>query len=1545
MAQISYGTITITDTNDIERIYVVYAKSSTNIDAPTYAASNWSETIANAPGSGDYVWQRTVIEQSGTHALSYGNPVCVTGPEGSVGPQGVGISSISVQYGTSANTSTQPTNWYNVAPSYDADKPIYWTKTINNFSNGTSSSPIIRVDQMATDAIAQSVQANQNAQNASTQATAAQQQVTQLNSLLGGHFMYGGALGTQTPVGARVVERIQDGNTDVSETPSKWLHNVNIGANGIDLRYNEAVMMRLAANQGNNTALKIYKPPTINGTTTVQGALAMELNDSALKFYSPNSSEISMMDLDSSGITFKNISGGLLGTFGSTGLSMSGDLDIRGGGRIGQATNNYWKFGDNKSYDSADSAYLMGFGTASIQLGENGHWRLDKNRIHAGWYQLDDNTRGLLHFDTAQDTVNGVTGTYYWDYGLNYPNRSGSGNNKFAYIRRSTDTTSTNLSTIKGRIDDDTFWVYKFWIDGEGKVHAPGFYIGDSNTPIGGGAGTVAEKLVNGAGSSTQPVYFRTDSGHVGELSAVSWDVNDSINASSATSDSNVATIGAIKTYVTGRGYVTSSGVTSITLTQSSPITITNSGTAVTSTGTRTIGLADAYGDTKNPYASKTKNYVLAAPATANGVPTFRALVAADIPDLSETYLTSYTETDPTVPSWAKASSKPSYSLSEITGTDDLQAIEALSDTSGFLKKTAANTWSLDTNTYLTSSSTLNAAKLSGAIPSAVTATTQASSDNSTKIATTAYVTTAIANLPEPMIFKGTVGTNGTITSLPAAAAANEGYTYKVITALSTPVTAKVGDTVISNGTAWTVIPSGDEPAGTVTNIATGSGLTGGPITSTGTISHADTSTQSNISASSRTYITAVTLDDFGHVTGLSTDTETVTDTHYTANLITGASASAKANAAASTNVYLNLVENNTVRNSHQIVGSGTVSVASDANGKITITGSAHPSAASSVTAVGTSAVTGTSTNYARQDHIHNISLATGDSNGQVKIAGSNVSVKGLGSWAYKSSATASDVGLGNVVNYVQVTKIGQGDNGTLRVWTGTNPSSTSSSDYTDIPITITAYEQSTVSAAEQATNDADGNDIRETYGHSISISGHTISLKDKNGNTLGNTITVPDNNTTYTFTGGTNKFTVTPSGGTAQDVAITISITNNVTGSGTSGYIAKWNGTNSITNGPAFSSTGTGYLKQDGTWGTPGGTYSLPLAADGTRGGVQIGYSESGTNYDYAVKLSSEKMYVTVPWTDTKVTLAAVTSGTTYYPVVGSGTGTATRQIDTTGFIYKGTNGTTSAVGSAILTLGNSTASGSAGNKQGQLILYGTNTKKATITLAAPSADVALALPTSGGTLALVNSTTSSSTTGISIANHGTTSIGSASNWNAGSASTWTFEEKSIPNVTSAGSASTWEFEEKSIPNVTSAGSASSWTFENISCDDITSWSAGSGSASISGAIDSNDTAQLNITISHTHTAPSLSYTARTVSSKSGGGNGTAPTIGTAIKVQSKKSGSNGTAPTIGTAIKVQSKSGGGNGTAPSLTVTSTTVVTGTSHTITDNGHTHKNG
>lgn len=130
-----------------------------------------------------------------------------------------------------------------------------------------------------------------------------------------------------------------------------------------------------------------------------------------------------------------------------------------------------------------------------------------------------------------------------------------------------------------------------------------------------------------------------------------------------------------------------------------------------------------------------------------------------------------------------------------------------------------------------------------------------------------------------------------------------------------------------------------------------------------------------------------------------------------------------------------------------------------------------------------------------------------------------------------------------------------------------------------------------TAESATKATQDESGNNIKDTYGCALSISSYTggkiVGLRNKNEVQI-SSVTIPDNNTTYTFANGTNGFTVTPSGGTAQTVTVTPSITNNVTGSGTSGYLAKFNGANTITNGVALGSSTTTFLRNDGSWATP---------------------------------------------------------------------------------------------------------------------------------------------------------------------------------------------------------------------------------------------------------------------------------------------------------------------------------------------------------------------
>lgn len=299
--------------------------------------------------------------------------------------------------------------------------------------------------------------------------------------------------------------------------------------------------------------------------------------------------------------------------------------------------------------------------------------------------------------------------------------------------------------------------------------------------------------------------------------------------------------------------------------------------------------------------------------------------------------------------------------------------------------KIASGVITLGSNTItpLTSSSTLNAAKLSGAIPSTVTATTQASTDNSTKIATTAYVTTAIANLPEPMVFKGSVGTGGTITSLPTAATSNEGHTYKVITALSSP-SAKVGDTVISNGSEWIVIPSGDEPSGTVTSVgvsnATNGGLTvsGSPITSSGTV----TIGHSNVLSSAQTTqaVYPIKIDKNGHISAYGNAVTIPTVPSNIVNTITTTAGAHTAITSQKGNVSFNVP----TKTSHLTNDSGFITSYTDTTYTLSGALSSH-TFTSTLTAGGSGS--GTSTSALTLVAGNNITLTDDTTNKKITIA------------------------------------------------------------------------------------------------------------------------------------------------------------------------------------------------------------------------------------------------------------------------------------------------------------------------------------------------------------------------------------------------------------------------------------------------------------------------------------------------------------------------------------------------------------------------------
>lgn len=156
-------------------------------------------------------------------------------------------------------------------------------------------------------------------------------------------------------------------------------------------------------------------------------------------------------------------------------------------------------------------------------------------------------------------------------------------------------------------------------------------------------------------------------------------------------------------------------------------------------------------------------------------------------------------------------------------------------------------------------------------------------------------------------------------------------------------------DVFSNTGTLLVNAPSATT-AGKVNNaLSTGSGLTGGPYDGSAaiTISHADTSNATNLTANGRTYVTGLTFDAFGHVTAYTTGTETVTDTNTTYTL----DGSGTAN---SVNLELIAGGSGSGTDSVNIIGSGGTTVSWDeANQRITInsTGTTYSQATS--TAIG----------------------------------------------------------------------------------------------------------------------------------------------------------------------------------------------------------------------------------------------------------------------------------------------------------------------------------------------------------------------------------------------------------------------------------------------------------------------------------------------------------------------------------------------------------------------------------------------------------------
>jgi len=206
--------------------------------------------------------------------------------------------------------------------------------------------------------------------------------------------------------------------------------------------------------------------------------------------------------------------------------------------------------------------------------------------------------------------------------------------------------------------------------------------------------------------------------------------------------------------YTSNLGTVTSVGLSSLTT------GVTIGSTPVTTSGTISLAIATASGsqqgllsstdwntfnNKQNAFGSQTGNTFFAAPDGAPGVPSFRQIVAADIPTLNQnttgsagsvtnslTFNNSGSGSSSGVTFNGSAAKTISYNtIGAQASSTNLTSLAALSYAStSFVKMTASGTFSLDTNTYVTSGALSSYVPYTGAVSNVALGTFSLTSDN-----------------------------------------------------------------------------------------------------------------------------------------------------------------------------------------------------------------------------------------------------------------------------------------------------------------------------------------------------------------------------------------------------------------------------------------------------------------------------------------------------------------------------------------------------------------------------------------------------------------------------------------------------------------------------------------------------------------------------------------------------------------------------------------------------------------------------------------------
>jgi hypothetical protein len=288
-------------------------------------------------------------------------------------------------------------------------------------------------------------------------------------------------------------------------------------------------------------------------------------------------------------------------------------------------------------------------------------------------------------------------------------------------------------------------------------------------------------------------------------------------------------------TLTAGTGISITNGGGSITInaTNAGAVTSVTGTSPVVSSGgaTPNISLASGYGDTQNPYASKTANYFLAAPNGTAGVPTFRAVVAADIPTLNQ-------NTTGQAGSVANALTAGTGLLYSAGTTYDGSAAITINNTAPMvypgagIPNSTGTAWGTSYTT--TGSGTVLALSTSPNFTTPILGTPQSGNFS-------------VGSFTWPTFNQNTTGTAGNVTGVVAIANGGTGQTTAVAAfdALS-PATTK-GDLIVSNGTDNVRQAVGTDTYVLTANSSSATGLSWAASTGSGATITNDTTTATNL--------------------------------------------------------------------------------------------------------------------------------------------------------------------------------------------------------------------------------------------------------------------------------------------------------------------------------------------------------------------------------------------------------------------------------------------------------------------------------------------------------------------------------------------------------------------------------------------------------------------------------------------------------------------------------------------------------------------------